>query len=73
MHVLVYDESERIDYQYVVMEIDESVTRLSRDQLVVIDLSGAVWPDCARVLTELDRVRWDSGRRIQLAIVRGGL
>lgn len=32
--LLDYDESERSNYQYIVLEIDESVTRVSRDQLV---------------------------------------
>ena len=34
VQLLLYDESERATYQYVVIEIDESVTRLSRDQLL---------------------------------------
>lgn len=32
--LLSYDESERNNYQYIVIELDESVTQISRDQLV---------------------------------------
>lgn len=34
--LFTYNESERCNYQYVVLEIEESVTRISRDQLVKI-------------------------------------
>jgi dTDP-4-amino-4,6-dideoxygalactose transaminase len=32
--LLAYDESERSNYQYIVLELDESVTRISRDHLL---------------------------------------
>jgi dTDP-4-amino-4,6-dideoxygalactose transaminase len=32
--LLSYDESERFNYQYIVLELDESVTQINRDQLV---------------------------------------
>ncbi|MDQ5844937.1 MAG: DegT/DnrJ/EryC1/StrS family aminotransferase [Acidobacteriota bacterium] len=32
--LLSYDQSERNNYQYIVIELDESVTQISRDQLV---------------------------------------
>ena len=34
VHLLPYDETERCNYQYVVLEIDAPVTGLSRDELV---------------------------------------
>lgn len=34
VQLLAYDENERANYQYVVLDIDESVTRISRDQLI---------------------------------------
>jgi dTDP-4-amino-4,6-dideoxygalactose transaminase len=34
--MLAYDEGERCNYQYVVLELDESVTRISRDALMDI-------------------------------------
>ena len=36
VHLVSYDESERCNYQYVVLEIDERVTQVNRDQLVEI-------------------------------------
>jgi len=36
VHLLVYDASERSNYQYIVMEIDEAITKVSRDNLVNI-------------------------------------
>ncbi len=36
VHLLPYDETERCNYQYVVLEIDAPVTGLSRDELVHI-------------------------------------
>jgi dTDP-4-amino-4,6-dideoxygalactose transaminase len=36
VRLLPVDESERRNYQYVVLEIDDSVTRISRDQLLAI-------------------------------------
>lgn len=33
VHMLTYDEAERYNYQYIVLEIDESITQVSRDQL----------------------------------------
>jgi dTDP-4-amino-4,6-dideoxygalactose transaminase len=34
--MVTYDESEKCNYQYVILEIDENVTRISRDQFVDI-------------------------------------
>jgi dTDP-4-amino-4,6-dideoxygalactose transaminase len=34
--LLTYDESEQCNYQYIVLEIDESTTQISRDQLLEI-------------------------------------
>lgn len=34
VRMLAYDESERANYQYIVLELDEAVTRISRDQLI---------------------------------------
>ena len=34
MKLLAYDVSERANYQYIVLELDESLTRISRDQLI---------------------------------------
>jgi dTDP-4-amino-4,6-dideoxygalactose transaminase len=36
IHVLPYDESERANFQYTILEIDESVTGISRDLIVQI-------------------------------------
>ena len=36
VHLLSYDETERCNYQYIVLEIDETVTQLTRDELVQI-------------------------------------
>lgn len=36
VQVTAYDENEQCNYQYLVLEVDESVTRVSRDQLVDI-------------------------------------
>lgn len=36
VRMLDYSETEKRNYQYVILEIDETVTRLSRDQLVMI-------------------------------------
>jgi dTDP-4-amino-4,6-dideoxygalactose transaminase len=33
IHLVTYDEAERCNYQYIVLEIDETVTHLSRDHL----------------------------------------
>lgn len=38
--LLPYDESEKCNYQYIVLEIDESVTRISRD-----DLQKVLWAE----------------------------
>lgn len=32
VHMLTYDETEKCNYHYIILEIDESVTQLSRDQ-----------------------------------------
>jgi dTDP-4-amino-4,6-dideoxygalactose transaminase len=36
VRLLTYNERERCNYQYIVLEIDEAVTQISRDQLVKI-------------------------------------
>ncbi|MDQ3815608.1 MAG: aminotransferase class I/II-fold pyridoxal phosphate-dependent enzyme [Armatimonadota bacterium] len=36
VHLLAYDQSERCNYQYIVLEIDESVAQISRDHLLQI-------------------------------------
>jgi len=36
VHFLTYNETERYNYQYIVLEIDEAATRISRDHLVQI-------------------------------------
>ena len=36
VHLRAYDEREKSNYQYIVLEIDEAVTQLSRDELVQI-------------------------------------
>jgi len=36
IRLVPYDESERCNYQYIVLEIDETVTQVNRDQLVEI-------------------------------------
>jgi dTDP-4-amino-4,6-dideoxygalactose transaminase len=36
VHLATYDETEKCNYQYIVLEIDEAVTQVSRDQLVDI-------------------------------------
>ena len=36
VHLLTYDEAEQCNYQYIVLEIDEAVAQISRDQLVEI-------------------------------------
>ena len=34
IHLIAYDETERCNYQYVIVEVDETVTGISRDDLV---------------------------------------
>jgi dTDP-4-amino-4,6-dideoxygalactose transaminase len=36
IHQMPYDETEKCNYQYIVLEVDEAVTQVSRDQLVDI-------------------------------------
>ncbi len=36
IQLLTYDETEKRNYQYIILEIDEAVTQVSRDQLVEI-------------------------------------
>lgn len=36
VHLVVYDEVEKCNYQYIILEIHEAVTQVSRDQLVHI-------------------------------------
>lgn len=54
IHLLMYDEEEKCNYQYIVLEIDEDVTRVSRDKLLEILWSENViarryfYPGCHR-------------------------
>ncbi len=36
IQLVTYDETEKCNYQYIVLEIDEAITRVTRDQLVEI-------------------------------------
>ena len=36
VRMITYDETEKSNYQYIVLEVDETVTKISRDQLVDI-------------------------------------
>ncbi len=36
LHLMTYNEAEKCNYQYIVMEIDETVTHISRDSLIQI-------------------------------------
>jgi len=36
VHLVTYDETGKCNYQYIVLEVDEAVTQVSRDQLVEI-------------------------------------
>lgn len=36
VHLVIYDETEKCNYQYVVLEVDEAVTQVTRDQLLDI-------------------------------------
>src|SRR5262249_9401547 len=36
VHLLLFDERERCNFQYIVLEVDETVTHLSRDQLLAV-------------------------------------
>jgi dTDP-4-amino-4,6-dideoxygalactose transaminase len=53
--LVTYDESERCNYQYIVLEMDESVTSVSRDQMVAILWAERVmarryfYPGCHRM------------------------
>ena len=55
VRLLRFDESERCNFQYIVLEIDESTSGLSRDQLVQILTAENVlarryfWPGCHRM------------------------
>jgi dTDP-4-amino-4,6-dideoxygalactose transaminase len=55
IRLLTYDESERCNYQYVILEVDEEVTRLSRDELQQVLWAENVlarryfYPGCHRV------------------------
>src|SRR5919201_6342915 len=55
VHLLAYDERERCNYQYVVVEIDETVTGISRDKVMDILWSENVlarryfYPGCHRM------------------------
>jgi dTDP-4-amino-4,6-dideoxygalactose transaminase len=53
--LVTYDETEKCNYQYIVLEIDEAVTRISRDQLQEVLWAENVlarryfYPGCHRV------------------------
>lgn len=53
--MIAYDESERCNYQYVVVEVDEEVTRISRDSLLEVLCAENViarryfYPGCHRM------------------------
>ncbi len=53
--VLVYDETEKCNFQYIILEVDEAVTGVSRDQLVAILMEENVlarryfYPGCHRM------------------------
>ena len=55
VHLLTYDEREKCNYQYVVVEIDENVTEISRDKVMDILWSENVlarryfYPGCHRM------------------------
>lgn len=36
VHLVTYDETEKCNYQYIVLEVDEAATQISRDELVDI-------------------------------------
>jgi len=36
LHVITYDEAERCNYQYIILEVDEHVTHIGRDRLVEV-------------------------------------
>ncbi len=36
LHLLVHNENEKCNYQYIVLEVDEAITRISRDELAQI-------------------------------------
>ena len=53
--VLVYDETEKCNFQYIILEVDEAVTLVSRDQFVAILMAENVlarryfYPGCHRM------------------------
>jgi dTDP-4-amino-4,6-dideoxygalactose transaminase len=55
LSVLAYDPAERNNYQYLVVEVDEALTGISRDDLVrVLNAENVVarryfWPGCHRM------------------------
>lgn len=55
LSLIAYDQSERANYQYIVMEVDEDRTGLSRDHLVAVLHAENVlarkyfWPGCHRM------------------------
>src|SRR5205085_8433162 len=69
IRVLPYDETELCNYQYVVLEVDERDTRISRDQLLQVLWAENViarryfYPGCHRM--EPYRTRYpDAGSRL---------
>jgi dTDP-4-amino-4,6-dideoxygalactose transaminase len=36
LHILLYDENEKCNYQYIVVEVDEAASLLSRDELMAV-------------------------------------
>lgn len=55
VHLLTYEEGDRYNYQYIVLEIDQAVTRISRDELVQVFWAENViarryfYPGCHRM------------------------
>lgn len=55
VRIVTYDESERCNFQYIVLEIDESVTAISRDQMAQVFQAENVlarryfYPGCHRM------------------------
>lgn len=55
MRILTYDETEKCNYQYIILEIDEGITQINRDQLVEVLHSENIlarryfYPGCHRM------------------------
>ncbi len=69
VHLMEYDKTEKYNYQYLVLEIDEAVTRLTRDELVRILWAENIvarryfYPGCHRMepyRSSQSRIDWSS-------------